>query len=217
MGGQLPDDFFVWLEIITGGEAGMIWHGPSWYGEQFNKALRQDLGSQSEINKIKLWDGLYPKEPHNNPADKHRVVIQNDDHDQQHPGSSSRDMEGEGCVLVKNCPENQHRNFEIKLFENPNGVGDNDNNWPIRFILSSWYHTYGHMGLPDGFSDCSLCTTTCASCKSVPYMPAYEAGACAYKGKGYTRVHRDLSIINAMRKWVKLGPVSGDAIGLPGC
>ena len=25
LGGQLPDDFFVWLEIITGGEAGMIW------------------------------------------------------------------------------------------------------------------------------------------------------------------------------------------------
>ena len=56
-------------------------------------------------------------------------------------------MEGEGCVLVKNCPEGTHRNFEIKLFENPNGVGNNDNDWPIRFILSSYYHTYGHDGL----------------------------------------------------------------------
>lgn len=32
------------------------------------------------------WDGLYPKEPQNNPISRKRVVIQNDDHDQQHPG-----------------------------------------------------------------------------------------------------------------------------------
>ena len=74
------------------------------------------------------------------------------------------------------------------------------------------------IGIPDGFSDCSLCTVTCASCKpSVPYMPAFVQGECAYKGNGYTRVHRDVKIINAMRKWVKLGPVSGADIGLPGC
>jgi len=64
MGGQLPEDYFVWLEIITGGEAQMIWTGPSWYGSSFNNILMKDLGSQSEIDKIKLWDGLYPKEPH---------------------------------------------------------------------------------------------------------------------------------------------------------
>lgn len=40
---------------------------------------------------------------------------------------------------------------------------------------------------------------------------------CAYRGKGYTRVHRDVKIINAMRKWMKLGPISGGDIGLPGC
>ena len=118
---------------------------------------------------------MYPKEPQNNPAAKNRVVIQNDDHDQQNPGSSSRDMGPFGCVLVKNCPENEHRNFEIKLFESPNGVGNNDNDWPIRFILSSYYHTHSDDGIPDGKSDCSLCTVTCESCKkSTPYMPAYE-------------------------------------------
>jgi alpha-amylase len=132
MGGQLPDDFFAWLEILTGGESNLLWTGPSWYGSMFENKLKNDLGSQSEVNKIKMWDGLYPKEPQNNPLAKNRVVIQNDDHDQQTPGSSSRDMGPFGCVLVKNCPENDHRNFEVRLFQNPNGVGDNSNDWPIR-------------------------------------------------------------------------------------
>ena len=83
MGGQLPDDFFTWLEILTGGESGLLWSGPSWYGSSFENILLRDLGSQSEVNKIKMWDGLYPKEPGNNPISKYRVVIQNDDHDQQ--------------------------------------------------------------------------------------------------------------------------------------
>lgn len=78
---------------------------------------------------------------------------------------------------MKNCPENEHRGFETKLFSSPNGVGDNDNDWPIRFVLSSYYGDKNGGGvdaIPDGFSDCSLCTVTCASCKhSVPYSPAY--------------------------------------------
>ena len=57
-------------------------------------------------------------------------------------------MDQWGCVLVKNCPEEQHRGYETKLFDSPNGVGNNAEDWPIRFILSSYYHTYG----PDGMS-----------------------------------------------------------------
>ncbi|RNA38528.1 Alpha catalytic domain containing [Brachionus plicatilis] len=218
MGGQLPDDFFVWLEVLTGGESGVLWQGPAWYGSAFENTLRRDLGSQSEVDKVKMWDGLYPKEPANNPISRKRVVIQNDDHDQQHPGSSSRDMGPFGCVLVKNCPANDHRNFEVKLFENPFGVGNNGEDWPIRFILSSYYFTHGTNGLPDGWSDCSLCTVTCSSCKeSVPKIPAFVPGECGYAGNGYTKVHRDIRIVNAMRKWIGLGPVSGADIGLPGC
>ena len=219
MGGQFPEDFFLWLEVITGGESGLLWFGSSWYGTVFENLLRSALGSQSEVDKIKMWDGLYPKEPDNNPISKKRVVIQNDDHDQQKPGSSSRDMAEWGCVLINNCPENTHRNFEIKLFENPSGVFNNAEDWPIRFVLSSYYFTNGNnKGIPDGFSDCSLCTVKCDTCKnSVPYKPAYEEGTCAYKGNGYTRVHRDVKIINAMRMWIGLGPISGGDIGLSGC
>jgi hypothetical protein len=31
-------------------------------------------------------------------------------------------MGSEGCVLVEGCSVNDHRNFEIKLFQNPNGL-----------------------------------------------------------------------------------------------
>jgi alpha-amylase len=82
-----------------------------------------------------------------------------------------------GCVLVKDCSEQTHRDFEVRLFKNPNGVGDNDNEWPIRFVLSSYYGNKNGGGvdaIPDGYSDCSLCTVTCGSCKhSVSYSPAY--------------------------------------------
>ena len=39
----------MWLEIITGGEAQLIWTGQAWYGSKFDDVLRKDLGSQSEI------------------------------------------------------------------------------------------------------------------------------------------------------------------------
>ncbi|CAF4141443.1 unnamed protein product, partial [Rotaria sordida] len=177
MGGKLPDDFFVWLEVLTGGEAQYIWTGPSWYGTKFANILKQDLILDLEVDKIKMWDGLYPKEPFHNPTvPRHCVVIQNDDHDQQNP---------------------VHRNFEIRLFTNPNGVTDNNNNdWPIRFILSSYYHAYGDL---------------------VPYIKAHEPMACAYVGNGYTRTHRDIPVINAMRAWMKLTPISEASLDIGHC
>jgi len=51
-----------------------------------------------------------------------RNAIQNDDADQQTSGSTSRDMGDQGCVLIENCATTDtHRQFEVKLFENPNG------------------------------------------------------------------------------------------------
>jgi len=53
----------------------------------------------------------------------------------------------------------------------------------------------------------------------MPKDTAYVADACSYTispGK-YTRVHRDLPIINAMRAWVGLGSTNATALGIPGC
>ncbi|CAF4374212.1 unnamed protein product, partial [Rotaria sordida] len=54
MSGKLPDDFFVWLEVLTGGEAQYIWTGPLCYGTKFANILKQDLILDSEVDKIKV-------------------------------------------------------------------------------------------------------------------------------------------------------------------
>ena len=147
-------------------------------------------------------------------GDKVRSVIQNDDADQQNPGSSSRDMGNDGCVLIKGCDTAEHRGFEVKLFEAPNGVQDNDNDFPIRVVLSSFWWGGGAesdaengqlQGIPDGKSDCSLCTVNCQDCQSVKKEAAFNDSSTGYDGpQGYTRVHRDGVIVAAMRKWVGL-------------
>jgi hypothetical protein len=40
--------------FMKGGEAGLIWQGPSWYGTMFANILKKDLGSDSEVDKIKV-------------------------------------------------------------------------------------------------------------------------------------------------------------------
>jgi alpha-amylase len=145
-----------------------------------------------------------------------RFAIQNDDHDQQSGGSSSRDMGDQGSVLVKDKDVAKHRAFEVKLFTRT------DADWQIKMILSSYmFMDNGGAGFPDGLSDCSLYTGSQAAtgCLGVPKDIAYVASACGYtmsQGK-YTRPHRDLSIINAMRSWVGLGNTTASELGIAGC
>eukprot|EP00948_MAST-09A_sp_MAST-9A-sp1_P000980 g980.t1 len=190
MGGSLPDDFITWWEVLLGGESDLLMCNRDSgynYGGYLVDALQSNGFSESEIDKIKIWNSGYPKETEKGLVDcdgngpKLRSVIQNDDADQQNPGSSSRDMGNDGCVLIKNCPVDEHRNFEIKLFTNPNGADDNDNDFPIRVILSSfWWYGNQLQGIPDGLSDCKLCTVNCDGCESVPKLSAYNDSSVGY-------------------------------------
>jgi len=151
MGGRFPTDFFVWLEVLTGDQVNFLWSGSSWYGSHFTDLLVDALGSYDELNKVKFFDGGYPSQPWQNTAiPSNRIVIQNDDHDSQSP-DFNRDFGHRGCVLVKSCPVAEHRNYEIRLFIDPYEIRDKNNDWPIRIILSSFYHTYGVLGVPDGY------------------------------------------------------------------
>ena len=136
-------------------------------------------------------------------------------------------------VIAKNVP--LHRQFEVKLFTNPNGelfrifrpfvimfllglgAPDNDNDYPIRCLLSSYYFPQNQArGIPDGKSDCSLCKVTCDGCQTVPYSKAYDANSCGYDEPVYTRTHRDKTVIMAMRKWMHLSTnVTNAQVGLP--
>lgn len=210
LGGHFPDDFITWLEILLGGEADMLMCNVNSgynYGGYLTSALLSAGMSQDDVDKVKIWNSGYPKEPEKGDCtiSKTRNAVQNDDADQQNPGSSSRDMGNEGCVLVRGCAVDVHRAFEVKLFQDPNGVDDNDNDFPIRLVLSSFYFPSDNaMGIPDGLSECSRCTITCQGCLDVPYQKAFDAGSTGYNNPGYTRVHRDQAIVQAMRKWMHL-------------
>jgi alpha-amylase len=223
LGGKLPDDFITWWEILLGGEAQMLMCNKDSgynYGAYIADALLAAGFDQDDVNKIKIWNSGYPKEPDADCGSitKWRNVIQNDDADQQMPGSTSRDMGDQGCILVKTHDVATHRMFEVKLFTNPNGALDNDNNYPIRAVLSSFYWPpSGGLGIPDGLSDCSKCTTTCQGCQTTPYAKAFDANSCGYDPTNYTRVHRDKTIINAMRSWMKLPPITYEQLGLSNC
>ncbi|KAL5633527.1 hypothetical protein ACGC1H_003875 [Rhizoctonia solani] len=225
MGGSLPPDFITWLEIILGGEKDLLacsYNDYNWY-QYFNEQMTAAGLSSTEIGYVKIWSSDYPKEypicgSWILPAS--RFVIQNDDHDQQNDGSSSRDMGDKGSVLIKDKNVATHRSFEVQLFTQ---TGFNAN---VRNILSSYsFRSNGAKGFPDGYSDCSRFKGT-GTCISMPFSAAYDANACGYSvaqsgswTEGvYTRVHRDLSIVNAMRGWMGLGSTSASAVGLPsGC
>ncbi|KAI8922409.1 hypothetical protein DFJ77DRAFT_23164 [Powellomyces hirtus] len=148
-----------------------------------------------------------------------RFAIQNDDHDQQNAGSSSRDMGDKGSVLIKERNVPKHREFEVNLFAR------NDADWRIRLVLSSYsFAANGGAEFPDGLSDCALYKGAqgMAGCKGVKYSPAYDVNGCGYsvlKGNQwldgvYTRVHRDVAIVNAMRAWMGLPKATNAGLGL---
>jgi alpha-amylase len=116
---------------------------------------------------------------------------------------------------------NRHRGFEELLFNR------RDNDWQIKLVLSSYtFMNDGAQGIPDGKSDCAKCVgDLCSSCtKSVPFSKAHNPDVCGYtceiNGQWqegvYTRVHRDMSIIQAMRNWQGLPNISNPVdLGLP--
>ena len=64
----------------------------------------------------------------------------------------------------------------MKLFESPNGiVNDNDIDYPIRLVLSSYYWQGTSKGLPDGLSDCDNCEVNCASCQTTVKVSRRQA------------------------------------------
>jgi alpha-amylase len=122
--------------------------------------------------------------------------------------------------LIKDKDAAKHRAFEVKLFARTDFP---DAGPLVRNVLSSYsFMDNGAAGFPDGYSSCTRFTGT-GNCFTMEYTAAYDANACGYsvvqngawqQGK-YTRVHRDLSIVNAMRSWYGLASITATAAGLP--
>ncbi len=222
-GGELPDDFTAYLEVIIGGERDLLLCGGGEYsyGGPFTSKMKAAGLSANDVNKIKIWRSDYPKEypicgGDDLPDSRNAVGL--DCHDDQNEGSSSRDMQDTGSVYVKEKNIEKHRNFNVQLFTRT------DHDWKIKLLLSSYsFMNNGASGPPDGSSDCTNCTgEMCkAQCnKSVPYQKAYNPSSTGYdtgdsgnwKEGSYTRVHRDRAIINAMRGWMGLDILSDEKL-----
>ena len=188
-GGELPEDFTAYLEVLFGGEKDLLMCGGGDYS--FGKPF---------VNKMKA------------------VGLSDSDHDDQFPGSSSRDMQDKGSVYVKERNAERHRYFLVQMFTRT------DANWKIKLVLSSYSFIGNAYGYPDGKSDCSRCNpnTQCSqNCRrSVPYQKAYNPNSQGYdagssgnwKENTYTRTHRDREVVNAMRQWMGLSSLSSDQL-----
>ena len=222
-GCELPEDFTAYLEVLFGGEKDLLMCGGGDYsfGKPFVNKMKAVGLSDSDILKIKIWGSDYPKEF---PIcgyweiDPIRHAIGLDCHDDQFPGSSSRDMQDKGSVYVKERNAERHRYFLVQMFTRT------DANWKIKLVLSSYSFIGNAYGYPDGKSDCSRCNpnTQCSqNCRrSVPYQKAYNPNSQGYdagssgnwKENTYTRTHRDREVVNAMRQWMGLSSLSSDQL-----
>ena len=216
IGGTLPEDFFTWLEILSGDEADVLFadEGEYSYAGGMDKTLKGLGFTDEDLLKVKFWWSSYPANYNvdNGKVNPKRKVIQNDDHDTQYADFRGLTQSGKGCILTEGCDPKDHRSFEVKLFEAPYDVADNTQDAPIRMILSSFYTTYNGVkkeGLPDGLSDCERSCKgekeDCDKCKeySLAEYPGYLEDGPSYSGSGFTRVHRDEEIIVAMQIWME--------------
>lgn len=223
LGGSLPDDFVMWGEVIIKPEWKDFLACNANSGYDYYKgldALYSANGiSTADIEKLKIWSSDYPA---NYPIcgtwvlPPSRLVVQNDDHDQQPADSSTRPMGSLGSVLVKEKNVDLHRSFNLKLFN------DRVNDWKLKVVLSSFtFGIDGAFGIPDGFSDCKGMAVNAPSVcrKTTVFEPAFRAGSCGYTVEGFaggkwTRVHRDLATVNAMRAWIGLPSVTKADVGI---
>ncbi|RYG69973.1 hypothetical protein EON64_01395 [archaeon] len=118
MGGALPADFITWLEVLLGGESDLLMCNVNSgynYGGYLESALYAVGWSAEDIQKVKIWNSGYPKEPEKGycTISPTRNAVQNDDADQQTSGSTSRDMGDQGCVLIEGCQVSNHRSKSL--------------------------------------------------------------------------------------------------------
>ena len=182
-GDEFPEDFTAYLEVLFGNEKELLLCGGGdySYGQPFIEKMKVEGLSDDDIDKIKIWGSDYPKEfpicgYWEISPKRHAIGL--DCHDDQNPGSSSRDMQDKGSVYIRERNIEKHRNFNIQLFLRTEA------DWKIKLLLSSYsFMENGGAGFPDGKSDCSACTgeqckNNCE--KSVPYQKAYDPNSTGY-------------------------------------
>ena len=212
---ELPEDFIAILELTyKGNEEIILCDGEYSFGEPFIQILKEKGFNDKDINKIKIGN----EEPDTLPIynntwkiDQKRHVMSFENYDIQKPDIKNNFS----YVITKDI--DIHRKKTIEMIQNK------DIQWKIKIIFSSYSLINNATGFPDGKSDCSKCISiNCKkNCKkNVPYEKAYNPLSKGYdsgnienwKNGTYTRIHRDINIINAMREWMGLKVLSDNEI-----
>ena len=123
IGGKLPEDFFTWLEILSGNEADVLFakEGEYSYAGGMDNMLKELGFTEEDLLKVKLWWSSYPANYNidNGNVDPRRKVIQNDDHDTQYADFRGLVDSGRGCILTDGCEPDKHRSYEVLSYLNP--------------------------------------------------------------------------------------------------
>ena len=229
MGGELPIDFLVYVQVFLGlknEQKDLLICDPNSdysFSVGFENEMKKLGMSQREINSIKIWPSDFPRyypSCETQTLSPERTVIGMETIDDQIPGVECRDLGDSGTVFLVEKNKERHKSFEIKI------IKDDTVGFKIKLLLSSYAYraSQGAYSFPDGYSDCNRCTNKrCKEgcTKSMPYTKAYKKSSRGYdtidenghwvEGE-YTRVHRDIDIVNAVREWMGLGNIHREAL-----
>lgn len=209
LGNSLPNDFFVIFEMDSSDNAGLFCNNNNKnFGNNLKEKLR-NIFSEEDVKKFKIQvEGSENKLDnicsYTNWIEQERFVMFLENYNNQRADSNN--------VRNKITSIDEHRKKYCNMFN------DKSIDSKIRIIFSSYSLAYsGGTGFPDGFSNC----TGIPDCKSsVGKAKAYEALSTGYDTGditnwifgNYTRVHRDIFIVNSMRTFMGLVNLTEDEL-----
>jgi len=209
LGGSIPQDFFAIFEMDSN-EKDTLFCGNN--DKNFGNKFKEKLGtifSEEDVKKFKIQVEGSENSPNNvcsntNWIDEERFVMFLENYKNQKNDDNN--------IKNKIDSVNNHRKKYCDMFK------DNTIDSKIRIIFSSYsLASSGGTGFPDGFSNC----TGIADCKhSVGKAKAYEALSTGYDTGdknnwiygNYTRIHRDIFIVNSMRTFMNLENLTEDEL-----
>ena len=217
LGGEFPDDFLAILQLTYGWEKQILICEKtklSCFGEYFKEKLEENNLTDLDIQKIKIWNSGFPQEyPECNDGwkvdpERHALSIERPD---------DINLNSYYNIYIRDKDIETHRTRTMDMFNNI------EKNWKIKSVFSMFSLINGSTGFPDGKSDCKKCKSEVCKLyctKSFPYQKAYnplsEGYDCGnitnWNDGTYTRVHRDLDIVNSMRQWMNLNIMTEDEL-----
>ena len=206
LGGQnLPDDFLAYFEINLGNEKNqLICNEGSNYGAYFNNNFNS-IVSSSDLSKIQILTEFYPDSKPDCETNwsiivKERYIMSLENQNIQKSDTNN--------IYFRDHNKDDHISLYTTMF-NERDIGNK-----IRIVFSSYSLINNANGFPDGYSDCNNTTLSCSN--SVPYVKAYAplskgydtGDSSSWVPGNYTRIHRNIDIVNAMRNWLGLSQLS---------